>query len=226
MNNSTRKSFRIAVGFFGLFVGLIIVLQRVNVLAIGPQQSRVGLADLNEIVFKFFGVNLQWYYITDWLGLVAVLAAAGFALLGIMQLIKRKSLAKVDKDIIALGLFYIIVISFYVVFEIWVINYRPIILNGILEPSFPSSHTMIVLFIMGSAILQFRLRIKEKVIQKVLCGLAEIIIFITIVGRQISGVHWFTDILGGILLGVSLLYAYKGVLLKTGIWRETNENIQ
>lgn len=217
MKIKTKNTILKSIGLFVLFAVLIIMLKTVDVRPIGPQNSSVGLACINENVFQLFGVNLNWYYITDWLGLVAIFVALGFALLGLIQLIRRKSLAKVDKDIIALGGFYLIVILIYILFEVWVINYRPILLNASLEPSFPSSHTMIILCIMGSAILQFRQRIQNSTLKRILCGLSGAIIIITIVGRQISGVHWFTDILGGVLLGAALIYAYKGVVLELGV---------
>ncbi len=83
-----------------------------------------------------------------------------FAILGLLQWIKRKSLFKVDHDILALGCCYILVFTTYLGFEIF---YSLIIvqflLHGSLEASFPSSHTMIVLSILGTAVIQFRKRI-------------------------------------------------------------------
>ena len=58
---------------------------------------------------------MHWtlYILTDWLGLVPIGIAFGFAILGLVQLIRRKSLLKVDRDILILGSFYIVVPAAY-----------------------------------------------------------------------------------------------------------------
>lgn len=129
-----------------LFVILMILILTFDVAPIGPEGTSIGLSHINKIVFDVFGVNILWYNITDWLGVVAIAVAFVFALIGLAQLIKRRSLLKVDKSILALGGLYIIVIGLYVLFEILSINYRPIIMPGCEYPeaSFPSSHTMLV----------------------------------------------------------------------------------
>jgi undecaprenyl-diphosphatase len=38
------------------------------------------------------------------------------------------------------------------------------------------------------------------------------VILITVFGRLICGVHWFTDIVGGILISVSLVTAFAAFL--------------
>ena len=156
---------------------------------------------------------MLWYEITDWLGVAAVITAFGFAMAGFVQLIKRRSLLKVDRSILALGGLYIIVIGLYVLFEIAVVNYRPIIMPDSTHPeaSFPSSHTMLVYVIMGSAVMLFGRYIRGKVLCRGLQILCAIIIGITVIGRLISGVHWFTDIVGGILISAALLALFSEV---------------
>ena len=205
-------------GISGLLVMLLIVLVRfVDVRPIGPEGTSIGLSRLNGFFFRLSGVNILWYHITDWLGVTAILVAFLFAMAGFVQLIKRRSIFKVDREILALGCLYIVVIGLYVLFEIVIVNYRPIIMPDGIHPeaSFPSSHTMLVCVIMGSAIMLIGKYLKEKPLCRVLRGICAAIIGMTVVGRLTAGVHWFTDIVGGILISIFLLSLFSEVLKRT-----------
>jgi undecaprenyl-diphosphatase len=191
------------------------LVTNIDVKPIGPDQSIIGLSTINQYVFELFGVHLIWYHITDWLGLVAILVAFIFAVVGFVQLVKRRSFLKVDKDITLLGIFYIVVISIYIFFEMNIINYRPVIIYEGLEASFPSSHTFIVMFIMLTAIIQCKIRIKNRSMRITLITISYIIILVTVIGRLISGVHWITDITAGIILSTSLMFFYKAILVSS-----------
>jgi len=193
------------------FVLWTVAICFVDVRAIGPQGSSVGFAGINGFVHNLTGVHWGLYTITDWLGLVPLFVCMGFGILGLVQWIKRKSIRKVDYDILILGGFYIITIAAYLLFESVVINYRPVLIGGILEASYPSSTTMLVMCVMPTAIMQLKSRIKNKAV----CTIASvtIIAFIAfmVIGRLISGVHWFTDIVGGALLSAGLVMLYYSV---------------
>ena len=197
-----------------LTVILIALVRLVDAAPIGAQGTSIGLSHLNQFVFDLFGVNMLWYNITDWLGVAAVLTAFVFAVTGLVQLIKRRSLLKVDREILSLGGLYIVVIGLYLFFENVIINYRPIIMpdNTSPEASFPSSHTMLVCVIMGSAAMLINRYIRNKPLNRILRAVCYVIIGVTVVGRLIAGVHWFTDILGGILISVTLLSLYEEVI--------------
>lgn len=213
MKNKHRKNFTITGLLFLSFLLFTCIVKTVDVKAIGPKGSSVGLAALNQFVFQRLGVHLGWYAVTDWLGVAALLTACGFALVGLTQLLRRKSLLKVDGGILLLGAFYVAAAAVYVLFECVVVNYRPIILHTELEASYPSSHTMLVICVMSTAIMQFRRLLPEKKGLRIfLDGAAVLLIVVTVVGRLLSGVHWFTDILAGVLLSSALVMLYFSAL--------------
>ena len=193
------------------FVLWTVLIRFVDVQSIGPRESSVGFATLNNYVHDLTGVNISLYVITDWLGLVPIAVALGFVILGLVQLIKRKSLRKVDHSILALGVFYIAVMAAYVFFEMVVINYRPTLIAGYLEASYPSSTTMLVMCVMSTAAMQLNVRIKN--IRNRRCTIITIVVFTAfmVIGRLLSGVHWITDIIGGALLSTGLVAVYYSI---------------
>ena len=202
--NKKKRNFFISTILILLAVVFTILVKVVDVKQVGVNGTNIGFWALNQFVFKTTGVNMIWYHITDWLGLMPIFMAVAYALIGFIQLIKRKSLFKVDKEIIILGLFYVVVISIYIFFEKVIVNYRPILMNGFLEASYPSSHTLMTICLCGSSIIVNKKMFNNK-ITKLMNMLSLIIIFITIIGRLISGVHWFTDIIGGMFISIALL---------------------
>ena len=210
MKKMNKKKFYIGAGLLLAFVLWTLLLGVIDVRAIGPRGSLVGFATLNQYVHGLTGENMLLYTVTDWLGLVPFGVALGFALLGLVQWIKRKDILKVDRTILALGGFYLAVIAVYVFFEKVVINYRPVLIDGFLEASYPSSTTMLVMCVMPTAMMQLHSRIKNRAVR---CGVTlPIAVFIAfmVIGRLVSGVHWITDIIGGALVsaGLVLLYAF------------------
>jgi len=211
MGRIRKKMLLVGAGFIAVFVLWTVLVSLVDVRAIGPNESSVGLAALNGYIHKLTGVNFILYTFTDWLGLVPMGVAVGFAVLGIVQWVERKSLFKVDRSIFALGGFYAVVLAVYVLFEFVVINYRPILISGCLEVSYPSSTTMLVMCVMPTAMMQLRARIKNKVIKH--CVTISIVVYTSfmVIGRLVSGVHWITDIIGGALISAGLVISYASV---------------
>ena len=203
-----KRKFWIAIGFlmsFALWTGAV---RFIDVQAIGPRESAVGFAALNGFVHSLTGVHMILYTITDWLGLVPVAFGFGFAVLGLVQWIKRRYIFKVDRSILILGGFYMVTLAAYLFFEDFVINYRPVLIQGYLEASYPSSTTLLVLCVMPTAMMQLNGRIPNPALRRCVCAAIGAFIAFMVIGRLISGVHWLTDIIGGILLSAGLVMMY------------------
>ena len=68
---------------------------------------------------------------------------------------------------------------------------------------------MLVACVLPTAILQLKKRIKHKILQKaVVCFLAVFTVFM-IAARVISGVHWLSDVIGGVLISTALVFYYR-----------------
>ena len=208
MKNRNRLSLWLGMTFLAAFVLWTVLVVSVDVRPIGPEGSSVGFAALNGSVHEAIGVHWSLYTITDWLGLVPIGVAFGFAVLGLVQLLQRKSLRKVDRSLLVLGGFYIVVMGLYLLFETVTVNRRPVLIDGILETSYPSSTTLLALCVLSTAMMQLRSRIRRKSVRIVILGLFAALTAFMVIGRLLSGVHWLTDIIGGLLLGAGLVSLY------------------
>lgn len=204
-----EKKLLIAIGSLLVFLLWTALLYRVDVQEIGPRGSAVGLATMNGHVHNLFGVHMILYTITDWLGLVPVGFGLGFTMLGLVQWIKRRYILCVDRSILVLGVFYIAVIVVYLFFESITVNYRPVLIAGYLEKSYPSSTTLLTMCVMPTAMIQLNSRIKNKCMHCTIMVLITVFTAFMVIGRLVSGVHWLSDIIGGALLSVGLVMLYQ-----------------
>ena len=189
-------------------IGYIYLVKTFDVGAIGPNNSRVGFSGINGWFKDLVGYNDLLYKVAEVLGLVTFGIVAMYALIGLYQLIKRKSLFKVDKEIIILGCFYVVVLALYVLFDKFAINYRPILMDGELEPSFPSSHTMLAICVCASSLIISKHFINRKYVKGV--NIATIVLMVSVaISRLLSGVHWFSDIVGGVIISLTLIMYFK-----------------
>lgn len=196
-----------------LFAIWTLLIQVVDVQPAGQAGTAIGFATFNIWFHKITGVHMLIYIITDWVGLVPVIVCMVFASIGAVQLFQRKSLLKVDFDIVLLGIYYVIVIFGYLIFEMIPINYRPILIDGRMEASYPSSTTLLVLSVMPTLVFQGNRRVKSLGMKKCIHIMTIIFSLFMVIGRLISGVHWITDIVGAILLSFGLFYLYKAIIL-------------
>lgn len=208
MKTKTKITAVFAALFIIAFVIWTVAVCNFDVRAIGPEGTSVGFAALNGFVHDNVGVNMTLYTVTDILGLVPFAFVLGFAVLGLVQLIVRKSIKKTDKSILVLGVFYIAVAAVYIFFEKFAVNYRPVLINGVSEISYPSSTTMLCLCVMPTAAMQLRGRIHNKAARAVTVAGIYLFAVFMVAARLVSGVHWVTDIIGGVFISFGLVMLY------------------
>ena len=213
MEKNWKKQMIAGILLILAFAAWTILIMKVDVQPAGVNGTDIGFAGINTRFHQLTGEHERIYRITDWLGLVPIAICAGFGVLGLMQLIRRKSLAKVDPDILLLGAFYILVILAYLIFEKITINYRPTLFDG-MESSYPSSTTLLVLSVMPTLIFQANRRIKNEPLRKAVVILSVLFAAFMVIGRMVSGVHWLTDIVGSVLLSAGLYLVYRATVAR------------
>lgn len=211
--------------FAALFAALIWAVKTVDVAPIGPAGTSIGLSTINKAVHDALGTNVFWHEAINLLGIAAIASGSVFAVMGLVQLIKRRSLIKVDSEILTTGVLYVTIGVLYAVFEKIIINYRPILEEGqtFPEAAFPSSHTVLAIVVMGSIFILVGKYVADRKKVRDIKAICALVIAISVVGRLISGVHWFTDILGGMLISAALLCAYSAALRKQGMFKNDDE---
>lgn len=209
MKKNGKKELKVGGSLLVIFTIWTGLVQCVDVKPIGANNTDIGFSTLNSYFHQMTGVHMTLYTITDWLGLIPIFVCVVFGGLGLVQLIKRKSLFKVDKDLILLGIYYFIVIMGYLIFELIPINYRPILIDGRLEASYPSSTTLLVLSVMPTLLLQVKRRSTHIVFTKLVSVVTILFSLFMVIGRLIAGVHWLTDIIGALILSIGLYRLYK-----------------
>lgn len=195
------------------FIVWKLLIQKVDVQPLGVNGTNIGFATINCWFHKLTGVHMMLYTITDWLGLIPIFICMIFGVMGLIQLFQRRSLLKVDYDIIVLGMYYVIVIFGYLIFEMIPINYRPILIEGFLEASYPSSTTLLVLGVMPTLIEQVNRRSESLIVKRIVQVLVICFSAFMVLVRLIAGVHWLTDIVGSIMLSAGLFCFYKAAVV-------------
>ena len=204
------KKLKISGILFGCFAFFTILIRFIDRKAVGPLESKVGFSLLNNAVKKVVGYSKMWYALSSFFGIIVILVVVGFAALGIYELIRRKSLTGVDPDLYALAVIYVIMAVFYIVFDkVIVINYRPVLEGEELAASYPSSHTLMAVTVLGTAIIALYKRLKEESTRRVVFACAMLLMLLAVLTRFLSGAHWFTDIIASFLLGASLVALYS-----------------
>ena len=209
---NNRKNMLVTALLFVCFILFTVAVCKVDVAAIGPQGSSVGFSKLNGALAKVLPYNKLWYSVSKYLGYFAILVCVFFAAMGVLEFVGKKSLKKVDPKLILLGVFYVAVVAFYVLFNKVVVNYRPVLEDGALESSFPSSHTMLAVCVFISAAIELSFGKGGAAFKKAVNVVMVVLSAVMVITRTLSGVHWLTDIIGGIILSAALLSMYNAAV--------------
>ena len=214
MKKEVKTLVIVTAALFAVFALFTVLVKTIDTAPIGPNGTTVGFSALNGSFRDSVGENAAMYKITQVLGVLAIALAGFFALWGVYQLSIRKSIKKVDPQILLLGVFYVIVIAFYLLFEIAVINYRPVIEEGATAPeaSYPSSHTVLSVCVFVTAAIVLFGYLKNRALAGAVCAALNVLAIFAVIGRALSGVHWLTDIIGGALLSAALVALYYTAL--------------
>ena len=215
MNEKGKRNLTFGVALLAVFALWTLLIQCVDVRPVGQNGTDIGFAALNVWFHELTGVHMALYNVTDWLGLVPICICMGFGVLGLVQLVKRRSIKKVDTDLILLGVYYVIVICAYLFFEMVPINYRPILIEGVMEASYPSSTTLLVLSVLPTLKFQIDRRTGREDVRKIVSGFVILFSAFMVVGRLVSGVHWLTDIAGSVFLSAGLFLLYRAAVALT-----------
>ena len=165
----------------------------------------IGLSSVNLAFHKTFPYNEVLHNISEYAGYIPVLFALFFALMGAGQALKHKSFKRVDNVLFFLAGYYVIVGFVYLIFEKFCINVRPIMLDGEWEASYPSSHTLFSITLSASAILVNDIFYAKAKWRRPMNVLAYIFMLSVPVLRLFSGVHWLSDIVGGVIISATLV---------------------
>lgn len=161
---------------------------------------------------------MNWDKATDIILIANIASLAVFAIFGLCQWIKRKSIKKVDKELIFMLVPLILMAIVYFVFDKFLIwNTRP---DGSGEPSFPSTHVMVVATIFLLIALVLPRYIKSKAACALLDLMMLIFIVLTCVGRVLANKHWTSDVIGALIFSVIFALIYYLI----AIWRRKKKN--
>lgn len=215
--NKTGEKTAVAITLMIIFAVYTLLLRVLDVQPVGPLDSSVGFASLNDLVFTALGTSDTWYSITKYIGYAAIVLALLMGVWMLVQMIRRRGIFKADHRFYVLMGLYVVLGCLYVAFDhVIVINYRPVLEAGALAPSYPSSHTLLTLTIALSAAAAIPGIMHKRALKPVCWTAAVVVSAVMAVGRLLSGVHWLSDIVGAVLLSCALVAVYDAVSYAIG----------
>lgn len=210
----------LGISFLFLFCFLIILLQ-IDKAVIAESGKAVGLSHINKLATYSYDSDSSTF--SNLLFYATFLIVLGAVILGVFQLIKGKSLKKVDVEIIVFGISIVVAAIFWLAFDkVIKINVRPIDAS---EGSYPSTHVFLTTFflLMGRMLL---LKYKDEKSIKISSLILVIVYIIAMVLLRVSaGKHYITDVVGGVFLGLAFYFLTTGIInIIKNKPNKTNEN--
>lgn len=195
-----------------LFLLFLIMLYTVDVKNIGAGVTKVGLCFINNHSFMASNASM-WDKISDVCMYLGIGVIGALFILGVVQLIQRKNILKVDKEILVFGCLVVLMIIIWLFFDkVLIVNNRPILVDGKVECSFPSTHIMITSFALLSGSYYLFKKINKKHLTIIMYVASAIIVTICFLGRVLSGMHFLTDAVCGLLMGLFLFFSLLAIL--------------
>lgn len=201
-------NFSITAALFVVFAVFTIIAKFVDTGLVLTTNTKIGLSSINKPIFDSIKISDAWGTVSTVLFLVAALVALALIVIGVREFIKTKQLSKVNHKILFLIGLYMLTVFFYFLFEILIVNYRPLLDEGLAKASYPSSHTLLVCVVCLSACFVVPDYIKNKPLKITIISLLILISLLTPVTRMLAGMHWFSDIIGSLLLSAALVMCY------------------
>lgn len=215
MKGIPRESIRTVIVMTVIAIAATVMVAVVDVQPVGVEGTNIGFSSINTGFFNRFGESPTFYKISKIAGYLCFLTAGGFGCFFLLQLIQRKSLSKVDRNLTAMMMLFILTAALYLLFDkVLVINYRPVLRDKGLESSYPSTHVLIAWVVMVSAVDQWNVYIKNQKLLTAAVIFSFLVMMTVLITRMLSGVHWLTDIAGGILFGDMLIAWYRWVITR------------
>ena len=190
------------------FVLFTILVKCVDTAYVGATDKKIGFSSLNAIFYNNIQVSDLFDKLSDVLMIISIAIIALAVVVSVVQLVKRKSLKKIDREFYAFAIVLVLMVCVYVMFEIIDLNFRPVLIDGKVEASYPSSHTMLELTVFMCLMVYGLSNLKSNK-QKIICSLVlGALIIAVVLFRVLSGMHWATDIIASIILSLMLTSYY------------------
>lgn len=201
-------NFSITAGLFLVFAIFTILVKFVDTSVVATTGTQIGLSSINKPLFDFFGANETWGTISTLLFVIAGVVVLTLATIAVVEMIKSKSLFKINHKLLLVALLYVLTAIFYVIFEFVIINYRPLLDEGLIKASYPSSHTLLICVVCLSACLIVPDYIKSNPLKITITTILCLISVLAPITRLLAGMHWFTDVVASIILSLALVMLY------------------
>lgn len=212
MTKQGKKWFLAALILTAVFVVLTITVKYVDQKNIGSQV--IGWATINLWWRDIIGVRNFWQIASHIFAAITLIILVMFLVWQAIALLRRKSFRTMPRHWWFFDLTLIALALCYIVFQIMVINFRPLLIDGVAELSYPSSHVLLLATLWPVFILTLSREVKSRPWLRVASVIGIIVMTVGIIARLLSGYHWFTDIIGGIMLGAVLTCWYQALTVR------------